>query len=172
MVHQLNGRIHFSRILQNVTLERDELAVSFHVTSLYTSVLIKDSLDVLHSILISDRFEHGCSLDSTDIATGVDLCPIFTFFTFNHVLYRQDNCIAMGFPVSPVAANIFFYSTGSKALATFHNSPRICHSYAFIRSEHRGEFLHCFKGQGNPIKFTMEIENAKRFIGSIFSADW
>lgn len=161
----------FSRTLQNVTLERGKSAVSSDVTSLFTSVPIIGSLDVLQ--VNQWHLEHIFPLGTSDIITSVKLCLISIFFTINHVLCRQADGAAMGFPASPIVANLFLHSTESRALTTFHTPPQIYVRYvddtfAVIKYEHIDEYLHCFEGQSNQVKFTMETktQSAMGFLDS------
>lgn len=110
VISQISGALHFCGIPQNVTLDWDKTDVSFHVTSLYTSVPIKGSLDALNSILISDAdLEHRWPVNPNDFIIGIELCPASTFFTFNHVLYRQTDSVAMYSPVSFIVASLFLH---------------------------------------------------------------
>lgn len=69
---QINGTFDFTRILQSVEPEKDEIAVSFDVKSLHTRMLVRNDLDLLHSSLISDAsLEKQCSLTPPDITIEV-----------------------------------------------------------------------------------------------------
>lgn len=107
VVIDISDPFHFTFILQNVTLEKDETAASFAVNYLH-----KACLDSLHSTLIGGTgLGHRCLLNSNDITTVIELCHDSTFFIFNNVLFRQTDNAAMGSPVPPIVANLILHSS-------------------------------------------------------------
>lgn len=85
----------------SVTLS--DLLVSFDVVSLFTKVLLKETLDLLGSILaseVTDLFQH---------------MPFSTYFLFSGQYFEQTDEVAMGSPLSPVIVN--FYMEAFERLA-------------------------------------------------------
>lgn len=170
MVSHVNDSFDFVNILKSVSIDDNEVAVSFDVTSMYTSVPIEESLLVLLDTLNNDAsLNDRTPLSSLTIIEGVKLCLTTTYFTFLDVLYRQTEGVAMGSPVSPVVANLFLNRLETSALQTFAHPPRIWLRYvddtfAIITASQVQAFLTCLNEQSTNIKFTMETENDDRNI--------
>lgn len=71
---RINDAFDFAYIIITVKPESDETAVSLNRTFLYTNVPIKNRLDYLHSILITEiSLGERCNLAPADIIIGVEL---------------------------------------------------------------------------------------------------
>ncbi|KAA3671515.1 uncharacterized protein DEA37_0001512 [Paragonimus westermani] len=81
--------------LGHVTLCCDETFLSFDVTTLYTSVPVKHSTDVVKQLLESDdSLGARTNLSPSEILSGLELCLHSTLFTINKKLYRQTDGVA------------------------------------------------------------------------------
>jgi hypothetical protein len=78
--------------------------VSFDVTSLFTNVPVDEVLDFLRMKLVNASLP--VSLDV--LLELIKLCVIDCIFQFNGQFYSMISGLAMGNPLSPVLANIFY----------------------------------------------------------------
>ena len=126
MVSNIPNSFDFAQKLGIIQLDNNETFVSFDVVSLYTSVPIDISLDIIKNLIENDTSLNARTpLTSTEILEGLELCLRSTLFVFKNQLYKQVNGVAMGSPVSPIVANLFLADLESHALANFTNTPRI-----------------------------------------------
>lgn len=79
--------------------------VSLNVVSLYTNIPINEAIEVIM---------HITNPDTTYL---VEICLTSTFFNFEGVFYEKTCGVAMGFPISPVVANIFMEEFESNTLS-------------------------------------------------------
>ena len=100
-----------------------KVLVSYDVTSLFTNILLQESID----IAINHLFNHNPNLN----ITTKELKKIFLFatskthFIFNSKFSNQIDVVAMGFPLAPVLANIFTGFHESKWLNEYNfNKPK------------------------------------------------
>ena len=94
--------------MKEVTLDEDEILVSYDVKNLFTNIpvsKISRNMDkrLLADVTLSER-------TTMDVATIIDLlrfCLTSTSFRYDNQHYKQLDGLAMGSPVSPVMADIF-----------------------------------------------------------------
>ncbi|XP_045449970.1 uncharacterized protein LOC123658651 [Melitaea cinxia] len=101
---------HFVQIIKEITLEPNEIMVSFDVESLFTNVPIDECLDVVREKL----------RDSEMPLNYIDLlkhCLEGNYFLFQGQYYLQIDGVAMGSPVAPVLANLWMEHFEEKALS-------------------------------------------------------
>ncbi|XP_047998166.1 uncharacterized protein LOC125235611 [Leguminivora glycinivorella] len=91
---------HFIDILKEVTLEPDEIMVSFDVESLFTNVPVKECLEVVRRKLSDSGM-------SETIMVLLRNCLEGSYFLYRGKHYLQIDGVAMGSPVAPVLANIW-----------------------------------------------------------------
>lgn len=81
-----------SHILKEVELECDEIAISFCVISVYTSVPMKDSLDFIKCPLISGiTLRERCPVTHLQISTGLEYGLSSHYYHFKQTLYGQTD---------------------------------------------------------------------------------
>lgn len=91
----------------------DKCLASFDVKSLFTNVPVHGALDVIKSVV--DKMDGSeLPLPKSDYVNLVSLCMHFGAFVFNGVEYTQHSGLAMGSPLSPVAACLFMESLESE----------------------------------------------------------
>ena len=93
--------------LSSVTLDEDEVIVSFDVTSLYTNVPVEEAIQVCTDMLYSGKYE----LPPVDKETFLELlkmCTCNVLFLTHDGYYRQKDGLAMGSPPAPLLANGWF----------------------------------------------------------------
>ncbi|VDQ07525.1 unnamed protein product [Trichobilharzia regenti] len=110
----------------DVNIEEDEVMASFDVVSLFTSIPICDSLDIMKYEHENNQEVFTKSLLSIDeVIKCLKLCLESTYFTFKDKLYCQTNGVAMGSPASPIVANLYMKALEKKALTSLICHPRI-----------------------------------------------
>ncbi|XP_063540745.1 uncharacterized protein LOC134749659 [Cydia strobilella] len=91
---------HFIDILKGITLEPDDIMVSFDVESLFTNVPVKECLEVVRGKLSDGGI-------SESVMVLLRNCLEGSYFLYNGKHYLQIDGVAMGSPVAPVLANIW-----------------------------------------------------------------
>jgi len=109
--------------------------VIFDVVSLYTSIPIKEALDVIFL------------LTNPDMAKLAEISLTSTFFYFQGEFYEQTYGVSMVSPLSPIVANLFMEDFESKDLSSALFKPKLWRR--FIEDtctiwQHKPEKLHPF----------------------------
>ena len=116
----------FCEQLQNITIEEDEILVSYDVKSLYTSIPIDDTLDIItHKLSHDNRLKDQTSLSPQDIRQLLNVCLKTTNFKFRDSFYQLTDGVAMGSPASSHVANLFMEHLEEQAINTAPSKPKI-----------------------------------------------
>lgn len=151
---------------KGIVLADTDRLVSFDVESLFTNVPVPETLKIIESRLEKDvtLFERT-KLPVKVIMELLELCTQCNFFELEGKLYRQDEGMAMGSPLSPIFANIFMEEFEKKALSSAQFKPKIWWRYVddtFVVFSHGNDKLIEFLGHLNSIspsiRLTMEEE--------------
>jgi len=78
-----------------------------------------------NTLLLSNR----CPLDIPQLITFLEMCLSSTYFTYQTMFYKQEQGAAMGFPISPVVANLHVEHFESRALVTAPPPPATWYRY-------------------------------------------
>ena len=114
----------FATFIREQTLQRDEVLLSFDVTSLFTNVPTNLAVDVAHRRLQDDvPLEERTAIKVEEIVMLLKLCLDATYICFRSKYYQQTFGTAMGSPVSVVVANLVMEEIEQTALETFHSAP-------------------------------------------------
>ena len=148
-----------------VMAETDRL-VSFDVESLFTNVPVPETLKIIESRLTNDEtLSHRTNLPVNVIMELLELCTQCNYFELEGKIFRQDEGMAMGSPLSPIFANIFMEEFEQKALALAQFKPKIWWRYVddtFVVFPHGdtklNEFLELLNSISPSIRLTMERE--------------
>ena len=103
--HIKNTSEMMSRIAETTNVTDKKLA-SFDVKSLFTNVPVDDALDAIRKVVESTN-EDELPLPKNDYMKMVELCMKFGSFSYNGEEYVQRSGLAMGSPLSPIAACLF-----------------------------------------------------------------
>lgn len=103
----------FVKELKEIKFEPDDFLVSFDVVSLYTSIPIKETLDVIFR------------LTDPDTTKLVEIYLISTFLCFKNLFYEQTCGVAISSLLSPIVANLFMEDFESKALSSALFKPKL-----------------------------------------------
>ena len=80
--------------------------VSFDVKSLFTSVPLDYTIDIITKRIFKDH-EITTIFTKSEMKKLLTLCTKNVHFSFNNEIYIQLDRVAMGSPLGPVIANIF-----------------------------------------------------------------
>ena len=144
---------HFINEIKDLNLDANDILVSFDIKSLYIDIPIDEAMEVIHKITNSDT------------TRLIEICLKSTFFSFKDEIYEQMCGVAMGYPLSPITANLFMEDFETRAMKSTPLKPKLWKRFVdetFIIWPHGKEKLNTFlqhlNSLSNSIKFTMEIE--------------
>ena len=125
-IYHVKNNQEFILSLQNITTEEDDCVIYFDVISLFTSIPIQPTLNILKKLLEEDTSLHQrTSMAVKHINWLLEFCLTNTYFSFQGRLYEQKEGTVMGSPISPIAVNIFTEDFENRALATSPCTPKI-----------------------------------------------
>ena len=147
---------HLVELMQDMSLDPEDILVSFDVVSLFTRIPITEALEV-----IKEKYDY---LDE-DIFSLAKHCMSNTYFLYDGLFYKQVDGAPMGSPLSPVVANLFMEYFEEMALASSSLKPKCWLRYVddtFVVWPHGRDTLEEFVAHLNSIhgniKFIMEVE--------------
>ncbi|GAA54573.1 hypothetical protein CLF_103975 [Clonorchis sinensis] len=139
---------------QGVTVEPDDILVSFDVNSLYTNVPKGNSLEIAKRLLLADTtLSERTQLTVDEIVKGIKARLNLTHFVFDSVGYTQEQGLTMQSPISPVLANIFMEEFEQKALCGFPHPPKVFWHYVndtFVVMKLNKVIMNKLRGSGYP----------------------
>ena len=147
---------------QHISLNSDDVFLSFNVASLYTSIPIASSLEYICTLLSNDStLANRTSLSPNEILRGIELCLSSTYFVFQNLLFQQTEGVAMGSPLAPIVANLFMSHIESECLKKLNTQPIIWLRYVddifVILKRNTIDELHTIlNSQCSTIRFTLE----------------
>ncbi|RYX84500.1 hypothetical protein EON73_03315, partial [bacterium] len=156
----IKNSIDFVREAREVTIENDELIVSFDAESLYTNIPMDETMICLRDLL---TMNHVIEEEVNELVGLTELCMKESYFQCNGKYYRQKFGCSMGSALSPFLANLFM-SHFETTLKNGGNFPRVWFRYvddvfSIIKKHKLRQFLHRLNHtQYKTIKFTYEEE--------------
>ena len=116
----------FSNYIRNVSIEYDEIMVSFDVTSLYTNIPIIDMLNIIKDYVNNgDQFTRKTAIPQDKFLDLVHLVLTTTWYTFNSQFYQQTDDVAMGGPTSSTTIEIYMQAYECIAITTSLHPPKV-----------------------------------------------
>ncbi|XP_078365461.1 uncharacterized protein LOC144649756 [Oculina patagonica] len=104
--HTIKNTLDFAEKLKDRTIEEDEIAVSYDVTSLFTEIPLDETINhILDQIYKQHKLPQIAP--RTIFKRLLERVTKGTVFSFNGQLYKQIDGCSMGNPLSPTLANIF-----------------------------------------------------------------
>lgn len=157
---------HFVELTKNMNTTEDDILVSFDVESLFTNIPVKETLNIIENRLRNDtELKDRTKIPVEIIMELLNLCTELNYFELNGQIYRQDEGMAMGSPLSPIFANIYMEEFEQKAIATAAFKPKVLLRYVddtFAIWSHGHDELDKFSNHLNSIspniKLTVEKE--------------
>ena len=122
--HHLKNTQHFVQHIQKVKLEPGEVMTSYDVKALFTSVPVDPSIKIVKQKLLQDhKLPQRTNMPIQHIMTLLEFCLKNPYFLFQGKYYEQVYGAAMGYPISPLIANLFMEEFEVKALSSTHTPP-------------------------------------------------
>ena len=155
----------FSNYIRNVPIEDDEIMVSFDVTSLYTNILVIDTLNIIKDYVNNDdQFTRKTTLPQEKFLDLVHLVLTTTWYTFNSQFYQQTDGVALGGSTSSTTAEIYMQAYERTATTTALHPSKVWERfvddvYSILKRTHLENFFHHINNLHQNIKFTMEEES-------------
>ena len=152
----------FIEHLKTITLEPEEVMVSYDVRALFTSVPVKPALEIIEKLLKEDHdLQKRTSMSIPNIMDLLEFCLRSTYFTYRGKFYEQVEGAAMDSPISPIVANLFMENFEMRALQPSPNPPLLWKrfvddTFVIINKAHKEEFLTHINSVDSNIQFTAE----------------
>jgi hypothetical protein len=97
---------HFVQLLNTVTIQSNDILVSFDVVSMFTNIPVDEALDVINSELQKDdTVESRSCLQRGPIMELLDVCLKTTYFQVDQKFFQRKDGMAMGHSLSPLCVN-------------------------------------------------------------------
>ena len=107
--HHITCTQDFVEQAKHIKLEPGECLSSYDVSALFTSVPIDPALNIIimHLLDKDTTLKERTVMEVGDIILLLEFCLKNTYFSFQDQFYEQVEGAAMGFPVSPIVANLY-----------------------------------------------------------------
>ena len=115
--YTVTDTFQFVNEVQNVEINRSDILVSYDVTSLFTNVLLDETIQILADKAFNDGWfnkTHELNLSRDQLIELLNAATKNQLFQFNGNLYEQTDGVAMGSPPRPLLANVFMCSIEDK----------------------------------------------------------
>ena len=117
--HHINSTQDFVEQVRHITLVPGEGLSSYDVSALFTLVPIDPALKILKDLLVKDpTLKDRTVIGIDDIILLLEFCLKNTYFSFQGQFFEQVEGVGMGFPVSPIIANLYMEYLEQKTLST------------------------------------------------------
>ena len=152
----------FITFTKNVIVPDDYELVSFDVTSLFTNVPLKETIDIiLKKIYVSK--EIVTEIQKEDLKKLLISCTKEIHFSFNDEMYIQNDGVVMGSPLGPVLANIFMVELERSIIPLLNNyvycwKRYVDDTFTIIDGKHINTVITQINSFHRQIKFTHEKE--------------
>ena len=123
-IYHVQNTQDFIQQIKDIKLQEDQCMVSFDVKALFTSVPIKPAINTIKKLLEEDPELHKrTSLSVKNITRLLEYCLTSTYFIFQGRFFEQQEGAAMGFPLSPIVANLYMEKYENQAINTTPQPP-------------------------------------------------
>ena len=148
--------------IRGKTISGDDELVSFDVVSLFTNVPLNFTIQLILDKVYKDKLIKT-KLTRKEMKKLLEICTKEMHFSFNGVIYKQTNGVAMGSPLGPVIANIFMAELESVLVPQLEDQISLWQRYVddtctFIRRGEVENVLGVLNSFHEKIKFTYEKE--------------
>ena len=122
--HHVHNNEDFLQHLKGIQLGPDEVITSYDMKALFTSVPIQPVLTIIKKMLEEEPgLQEGTSMTVKNIICLLEFCLRSTYFTFQYQYYEQVEGAAMGYPISPIVANLYMESFETRAISISPHPP-------------------------------------------------
>ena len=109
-----------------MSMDDQDLMVSFNVVSLFTKVPIEEALEIIHTQLQEDQIlEERTNIPPDQICRLTEMFLRSTYFQVGSDFYEQIEGAAMGSPLSPIIANLYMEFFEEEVLNTSIHKPKL-----------------------------------------------
>ena len=165
----LKNSYDFKNILEKERYPGSAFLTSFDVTSLFTNVPVKETLEIATECMYSNGGSFR-NMSKGNFKRLLELCTLDNHFLFNNQHYSQFEGFAMGNPISATMANLFlsFHETNWLDNCPLAFKPLVYRRYVddcfiiFREKNHAPKFLEYLNNQHDNINFTMEMEDENK----------
>ena len=163
--HHVKNNMDFIHSIEGIQMKTDECMMSFDVESLFTSVPVEPSIQIIKKLLEDDKSLHlRTKMTVNQISCLLDFCLKTTYFIFQGKLFEQVKGAAMGLLISPIVANLFMEDLEVKALSTASTPPTLWKrfvddTFIIIKRSSKESFLQHLNSVDDNIHFTCEETN-------------
>ena len=150
----------FMQCISGATIESGEVMASFDVSSLFTKIPVKETIEIC-----VEAWNGNNGLTKRALKGLLEFCTQNVRFLFNDEWYEQVDGVAMGSPLAPTLASLFLQSLEARIPRDIDYAPKVYKRYVddifliFKEKEHIDKFLKLLNGLHENIKFTVELEN-------------
>lgn len=173
--YTISDTFAFAEEIQNLKVDENDILVSYDVTSLFTNVPLKETIEMIaEKAFVNNWFNetHKLNITQPDLIQLLEAATKNQLFQFDGKLYEQTDGVAMGSPLGPLMANAFLCSIEEK-LEHDNKLPEFYRRYvddtlATMKDVPAAEaFLTTLNNCHPSINFTMELasDNKLPFIG-------
>ena len=168
--HHIGNTQHFIEEAKSIQLQQGETMSAYDIRALFISVPEDPALNIIHNKLQQDTtLQIRTPLSIPSIMSLLRFCLKSTFFTFQGKHYEQVKGAAMGFPLSPVVANLFTENFETRALTSSPNPPKIWlrfvnNTFVIHKAEHAQQFLTHQNSLDPSIQSTTEFHDQQGFL--------
>ena len=171
--HTIKDTFHFCNNIEQWATDQgsEEMYMcSFDVVSLFTNVPLQETVQICLDALYRDPDIPKPSLPEKQFRAWLLRATTDVEFSFDDVMYRQIDGVAMGSPLGPVLANIFVgyceMQIDKQQWPTFYNRFVDDAFTIFSTKERSCEFLRVLNSLHPALTFTMEgeVDNALPFM--------
>ena len=147
--------------LNNSNISSDDKLVSFDVVSLFTNILLNETINIIADYVFSDENIQKPLMKKHIFVKLLRLACEGLFF-YKDFLYKQIDVVAMGSPLGPTLANFFLAHIETKLLDSYMCPPKFYSRFiddcfaVFNNDSSSLNFLNLLNSQHHNIKFTME----------------
>ena len=166
--HSVKDSKEFCEYVKSLTMDPQDIMVSFDVVSLFTTIPVEMGVEVARKKLQDDdTFSERSKLSVQDTVNLLTFCLKSTEFVFNGRHLRQTFGCAMGSPVSALIANLVMEDVERRILKNKNfgvkHWKRFVDDTWVVLPRHQLEDFSRFINQVEPsIQFTSEIETGGR----------
>ena len=168
-IFTLKNSYDFKRILEERKFPKSAFLTSFDVTSLFTNVPVKETIDIAVQLMYNNGNSFR-NMAQNDFRKLLELCTHDNHFLFNNEHYSQFEGFAMGNPLSATMANLFlsFHEQQWLDECPLSFKPIVYKRYVddcfviFKRKSHANKFLNYLNKQHRNINFTIELEEQNK----------